>query len=76
MDAGATQVGIFSKQVWVLSGERHQPDRVAAGQSRELMLDRGHLTGVDDAATRHTNPPCGQCPQSPRLGRLRCGAVG
>ncbi len=23
MDAGATQVGIFSKQVWVLSGERH-----------------------------------------------------
>ena len=25
MDAGATQVGIFSKQVWVLSGERYQP---------------------------------------------------
>jgi len=24
MDAGATQVGIFSKQVWVLSSERHQ----------------------------------------------------
>ena len=23
MDAGATQVGIFSEQVWVLSGERH-----------------------------------------------------
>jgi hypothetical protein len=25
LDAGATQVGIFSEQVWVLSGERHQP---------------------------------------------------
>jgi hypothetical protein len=24
MDAGATQVGIFSKQVWVLPGERRQ----------------------------------------------------
>jgi hypothetical protein len=27
MDAGATQVGIFSKQVWVLSGERHHLDK-------------------------------------------------
>ena len=32
MDAGATQVGIFSKQVWVLSGERHH---------RTLTWDQG-----------------------------------
>ena len=30
MDAGATQVGIFSKQVWVLSGERHHVDTYVA----------------------------------------------
>ena len=39
MDAGATQVGIFSKQVWVLSGERHQygptEDR---GRSRTVAI--------------------------------------
>ncbi len=29
MDAGATQVGNFSKQVWVLSGERHHSGRDA-----------------------------------------------
>jgi len=33
MDAGATQVGIFSKQVWVLSGERHQKG-TASGPSQ------------------------------------------
>jgi hypothetical protein len=35
MDAGATQVGIFSKQVWVLSGERHHCWLASAKELRE-----------------------------------------
>ena len=38
MDAGATQVGIFSKQVWVLSGERHQ-QRLHGGSTSDHADD-------------------------------------
>ena len=41
MDAGATQVGNFSKQVWVLSGERHQ----GRGPFR-LTLSKSGLDGL------------------------------
>ena len=45
MDAGATQVGNFSEQVWVLSGERHHPEHPRHQRGRNQWM-----TGIPPAA--------------------------
>jgi len=49
MDAGATQVGIFSKQVWVLSGERHHQANLSAAttsSTTKMVRNRAVLFNV------------------------------